>query len=109
MLKAVRDIPTRGDLALVYYSFFMERIKPTETQQTNDALADRILQLTEPVLKNNPRDIPALWFSGLVLIRHQETTQVGFQRLYTVIDNHGEHFVPITDVLRNSINATRAH
>ena len=109
VLKAVRDIPTRGDLALVYYSFFMERIKPTETQQTNDALADRILQLTEPVLKNNPRDIPALWFSGLVLIRHQETTQVGFQRLYTVIDNHGEHFVPITDVLRNSINATRAH
>jgi hypothetical protein len=107
VLESIRAVPTRGDLGLVYYSYFMERMKPSETPETNDALASRILSLTEDVLKINPDDMQALWFSGLMLVRHPQTSAMGLQRLYTVLDRHGEHVVPITSTLRESIEATR--
>jgi hypothetical protein len=108
MIDGLQAIPTRGDMAFQYYNFFSQRIKPTESAETNLALAERVLAVSEEALKNNPEDMTALWFSGLAMLQKPETTKLGLKRLYKVLDDFdGWRYVPIDPLTREKINFTR--
>jgi hypothetical protein len=106
--EAILKTPTRGDQSLLYYSFFMQRIKPTEKPEVNIGLTAQIMQMSDIVLKNNPDDQTSLWFSGLVMLRNPETSRLGLQRLTKAMSLKAERFVPVSEYVRTSLNAVIA-
>lgn len=107
VLSAIHAVPTRGDLALIYHTFFMERITPKEKPAINEGLAARLMEVTEDVLQHNPNDPTALWFSGLVMLRHPDSALLGMQRLLKALDLNAERWVPVSKEVRQNIEKQR--
>jgi len=105
--KTIEKSPARGDIALIYYTFFLENMQRTTKHEIAESYGKQLMLLADAVLKNNPDDPTALWFSGLTMLRTTETNKLGLQRLFKAVDLKAERLVPINDEVRKAVEKER--
>lgn len=93
VLKAA---PARTDVLVPYFSWALKNGKDAE-----------ILSKAESVLRRDPNDAVALWFSGLALLGHPATASTGMDRLKKALQAGIQEAMPIsTRTLQDILQAT---
>ncbi len=96
LLAFLNRAPARSDVAATYLGYLLDQ------GNTSGVLRD-----SDTLLRRNPHDPVALWFSGVALIRTQSESTAGHQlavaRLRAALKNGIEKIMPVEPDLRNKI------
>ncbi|MDG1286952.1 MAG: O-antigen ligase family protein [Rickettsiales bacterium] len=94
--SSIKANPSRGDIAAPYYQYFLNQLNNAKEAKQEQYFGERILLLTETVLKEFPQDPTALWYSGKVLLllspnqqakanaRIEKAVQLGIEKRFYV-------------------------
>jgi hypothetical protein len=85
-------VPRRTDLFAPYFFWLLKIGEESE-----------ILARSTKLLERNPADAVALWFSGIVLLKEQQTQQLGLQRMREALSRGIERVFPVDQGLKAQI------